>query len=417
MFRCYCLILFVFIINAVSANNIYENKAYSKNIRTIQVHLENEPLSEPIMQLNSNDRVVIEFDEMSHDTKDYSYRIFHCNGDWTQKEDLNVLEYLKGFEDNKLEESYKSINTTFLYSHYSLMIPNENVELLLSGNYVVEFFETDKPETILLTACFSISDEIVNIEGDVNGYTEYGINTRFQQLNLNIDYSTLPISDVERQLLTVVRQNGRVDSERKLRKATYNQSNTLIFKDNKQLIFEGAAEYSRIDFSHIRNYSGDIEKISFASPYYHVDVNPGKESNKYFHSIDVNGRYIIHSQSVLSKEENDYSIVHFTFPMEEPWLDGSLYVIGYFNNNNLDQNNKMVYNFDHKQYELPIVLKNGGYDYQYVFVPSGSNASTTRTCGSYWETENDYSVKVYYRANGTNYDQLVGVKTINSIQK
>jgi hypothetical protein len=34
--------------------------------------------------------------------------------------------------------------------------------------------------------------------------------------------------------------------------------------------------------------------------------------------------------------------------------------------------------------------------------------------GNHWETENDYTIFVYYRPDGAIADQLVGVKLVNS---
>jgi hypothetical protein len=36
--------------------------------------------------------------------------------------------------------------------------------------------------------------------------------------------------------------------------------------------------------------------------------------------------------------------------------------------------------------------------------------------GSHWETENDYTVYVYYRENGSLYDRLVAINFFNSLQ-
>jgi len=38
----------------------------------------------------------------------------------------------------------------------------------------------------------------------------------------------------------------------------------------------------------------------------------------------------------------------------------------------------------------------------------------TITEGNHWETENDYSIYVYHRQRGTYYDQLIGIRRLNS---
>lgn len=179
----------------------------------------------------------------------------------------------------------------------------------------------------------------------------------------------------------------------------------------------GGTEFDRIDFSHRKNYSGQIDRILFARPYYHVDLIPKEEPKKkdYQFDHDVDGRYKFHAQDVWSDREIDYSIVHFAYKREETWIDGSLYVAGYFNDNRLDSLNKMTYSYERKQYELVTTLKNGGYNYQYLFLPAGSTVATSlRTTGSHWETENTYTIFVYYRPLGGQTDRLVGVENIIS---
>jgi hypothetical protein len=75
---------------------------------------------------------------------------------------------------------------------------------------------------------------------------------------------------------------------------------------------------------------------------------------------------------------------------------------------------RMQYDPETKCYWLASLVKQGGYDYQYWFVPKSqiSNNKTTttqRVDGSYWQTENEYAVYVYWRPFGARYDRLVGV--------
>jgi hypothetical protein len=73
----------------------------------------------------------------------------------------------------------------------------------------------------------------------------------------------------------------------------------------------------------------------------------------------------------------------------------------------------LKYDATEGKYFQRLLLKQGGYNYQYWFVPKGSQKATVaRVDGSYWQTENDYIVYVYHRAWGERYDKLVGMKVI-----
>ena len=264
----------------------------------------------------------------------------------------------------------------------------------------------------------SIEEPKISLYGEVSGKSIYGVNSLYQRLMFEIIFDD-GFSAISDELKVVIRQNDRRDNEVKNISPTYILPNSLKYEDERLLNFEGGVEYKKLDFSHRFRYSGEIERISFHHPYYHVEVFPGKaEIGKgYEYDVDVNGKRKINAQDVWSNAEIDYSIVHFTYPLEEPWLDGAIYVIGGFNGNYLDATNKMTYNFERKQYELALLLKNGGYNYQYLFLPAGNTKGTlVRTMGSHWETENEYQIYVYYRNIGGYYDQLIGFYQISSVQ-
>jgi len=63
-----------------------------------------------------------------------------------------------------------------------------------------------------------------------------------------------------------------------------------------------------------------------------------------------------------------------------------------------------------------MMLKNGYYNYEYVYVPQGSKkADAANLEGSHFETENEYQIFAYYHDLSSRYDRLVGFVTINSL--
>ena len=97
----------------------------------------------PVMTLGSDDVMCFSFDEMSHAYHRFTYRITHCNSDWTPS-DMHEIEFLDGFNDIPVEEWENSVNTLRLYTHYRFTLPNENVSLVLSGNYKKNFDDVCK---------------------------------------------------------------------------------------------------------------------------------------------------------------------------------------------------------------------------------------------------------------------------------
>ena len=76
----------------------------------------------------------------------------------------------------------------------------------------------------------------------------------------------------------------------------------------------------------------------------------------------------------------------------------------------------MKYNYNLKAYEAQLQLKQGYYTYEYVFVEDGHRVFDTSVLeGDFYETENDYTIFVYYYKPGNRYDELIGVETYNSL--
>ena len=133
----------------------------------------------------------------------------------------------------------------------------------------------------------------------------------------------------------------------------------------------------------------------------------------------MNGRYAVESQDREVDNfdtECDYTFVHFTLPLESVLLGGTVNVFGELNNWNANKSNEMTWNFDSGAYELTMLLKQGYYNYIYAYVPQGAmKADHTNLEGSFWETENDYQIFVYYRELSGRYDRLIGYRQLNSV--
>ena len=68
-----------------------------------------------------------------------------------------------------------------------------------------------------------------------------------------------------------------------------------------------------------------------------------------------------------------------------------MYVSGGLNNWAFDKNNQMIFNPEKEQYECTMLLKQGWYNYEYVWLKKDSPDGTASLFeGSHYETENDY---------------------------
>ena len=190
------------------------NKIYSPDIKSLTSTVNGDWLNRPVMMLGSNQHLLIGFDELSHDYRRLVYRIEHCEADWTVSEELFESDWLAGFNNNPIEDYQNSINTTQLYTHYRLTIPNDKCRLKMSGNYRLSVYDEDNADERLLEVEFYVVEPLLNVGLEVTTNTDIDHNVSHQQLSVKVDYRNLRITDTEGELRTVFMQNWREDNAR-----------------------------------------------------------------------------------------------------------------------------------------------------------------------------------------------------------
>jgi len=328
-------------------------------------------------------------------------------------------EYLRGYTTANITDYTLSVNTTFLYTHYNFFLPNNDINFKISGNYAIIIYEDNNVDKPVAYACFSVVEPKVKINTTLRGNTDTELNGRLQQLDFEIALNGYVVRDPNAEIKVVVRQNNRIDNEVKGIQPTFISGSKLSYMNNRQLIFEGGNEYHRFDISSIYAASEGIAEIKYKQPHYEAFLNPDKiqKSRIYMQNFDVNGKFLINFQDGFenANSEADYMYVHIFLPTQQPFFDGQLYLGGEFNYNLLNDNSRLKYDGNSGMYYQTLLLKQGGYNYQYWFVPKGSTkASVEKVDGSYWETGNEYTIYVYHRAWGERYDKLIGVKQVGN---
>jgi hypothetical protein len=404
-------IIFTIILGITLLSAQYRTKILAPNIRTLISGIENQDLSLPVIELNSEQKIEIRFDEMSHESHSYAYTIIHCNADWTPS-DLSNTEYLSGYTTAYIRDSERSVNTHHLYTHYRFNVPNDDISLKISGNYVVLIYEDNQRDKPIAQVCFSAVEPRVRASAKVRANTDSEISGRFQQLDFDINLSGYEVRDPMSEIRVVVRQNNRTDNEISQIKPSFLQGSTLKYQNNKALIFEGGNEYRSFDISSVHVSGRGVDRIRFANNRYEAQLLPDRVARgAYEHAFDVNGRFKINSQDAFNDmhTESDYMLVHFSLPVRQVYFDGQLFLGGEYNFNLMNDFSRMQYNNQTESYQNSVLLKQGGYNYQYWFLPkNGTKATVERTEGSYWQTGNEYQIYVYHRAWGERYDRLIG---------
>lgn len=414
------LILIPTSLTLLQAAEPIRTQVFSSLVKSLEVRSTLSFLLPPIINLHGEEQIEICFDYLSADYNNMSFRIDHCDANWNPS-NISEIEYLNGFNNSPIQDYKPSVNTMTSYWHYSIKFPNSDCQPRLSGNYVVYIYDDFAPEVILLRACFSVCEPQVGIQAEVSSNTDRSFNKELQQVGFSINTSSLSIASLANDLKVRVQQNNRYDNQTPWLQPSQISGNNYQYVHNPLLIFEAGNEYRRFEMTSRLYVDPKIQTYQYHPPYYHAVLYPDEpRTRSYSYDQDQNGHYLIRYSDASddSQTEADYYIVHFSIPMAQPWLEGSVYLNGQLTYNLIDDNSKMEYNFETKAYEKNMLLKLGHYNYQYLFRLAGSSTtSSARMEGNWWETENEYLIWVYYRPMGERYDRLVGYQRIQSAGK
>lgn len=394
----------------------YEDHVYEDHIRTVLFYNSREEQSAPLLTLGAGERLLFSFDELGTSVSNFTYTVEHCTSGW-QPSGLAPNEYLQNFSEERITEYKFSFNTLQNYIHYSLELPNEIIQPILSGNYLLKVYRDNDPDNLVITRRFMIYQQKVDIAATVARSSVINDRNLKQKINFTIRHPELKVSNPFDELRIVIMQNERWDHAKTTVKPVFIRENELIYDAEDENVFNGGNEFRRFDVRSMRFYAEQIDSIA-RDTLYKVFLFPdrSRRSGRYATELDNNGRFFIRfSEGTNPALEADYVQVQFTLPYTYPLSNGSFYLFGKFTDWKLNRRSRMNYNETLGAYESTVLVKQGVYNYQYVFLADGNrDPDESLTEGSFFETENLYTILVYHKAIGSRYEELIGVKYLNS---
>ncbi len=385
---------------------------YANNIKSVLFNRKGWELTPPIIELNSNERLILRFDDLDGDYKNYAYTIIHCNALW-QPSELMEYEYIQGFYEDRIDDYAFSRNTRVGYTHYQLEFPNNNMRPIISGNYIMKVFLDGNPDNVVFTRRFMVFEQNLTVNARVRQAVNLQYRDIMQEIDFRINTNQYHISNPFRDLKVVITQNGRWDNAIYDIKPRLVQGNMLIYDQEDVILFEGGNEFRNFDTKSLKYRSLRVNEINPVSRGWEVILLPDRNRRflRYTTANDINGRFLIKTDDYPDDMlDGDYTQVHFTLPSPGPMANGNVYVMGELTGWNFTSENRMEYNYRDSRYELVLLLKQGFYDYKYAFLEDNTETADPSVFeGSHSVTENEYTILIYYREPGELYDSLIGI--------
>ncbi len=399
---------------------IYRDSIYKDHIASVLLHKKQWELSYPILELHSGQHLELSFDDLSGETKDYSYTLIHCDARWHES-DIPRDDYMGGFDHYQLNDYQFSFNTHSKYVHYKLILPNEEINPKISGNYILLVFEDYDREDVAFTKRFAVADPKVSIEGKVKRPVLSLYRNTGQQVDFAVNHGSYEINDPYSEVYVIICQNNNWQNSIGGLKPVFIKDGRLEYDYQQETVFPGGSEYRYFDIKSLRYQSEYIRKIEYKPPFFHVWLFPDQiRSNAvYFFHDDLNGKYYVDIQEEANPHTDaDYVHVHFSLPFDAPLPNADIYVEGELTNRRLGARNRMHYSLENKAYELTLFLKQGYYNYRYIYMDRRTRyPDVSYIEGSHYETENDYVIYVYHRDILSRYDRLIGYQILNSLRR
>src|SRR5690606_37971647 len=117
------------------------------------------------------------------DSRSFYYTVEHCNADWTPSR-IPVMDYMSGYEEDRIYTIQSSENTKIPYSHYSFDFPNDNMRLKLAGNYILQVYEDADKSRLLFSRKLFVMNNMATTE--ISLVPSYQISKRVTNQKLNI---------------------------------------------------------------------------------------------------------------------------------------------------------------------------------------------------------------------------------------
>ncbi|MGE6219722.1 DUF5103 domain-containing protein [Nubsella zeaxanthinifaciens] len=411
------LLFFILGINHLHAQEEYQNKTYQSFIKTVECYNSSKEQSIPVINLKSNETITFGFDDLRGGQHNYGYTIEHCTWDWKSSR-LNILDYLEGVQQDIIFNYRYSFNTLVKFTHYQLNFPNDQMKVKIGGNYILKVYEDNNPDKIIITQRFYVLNNTINIGAEVVPATEVADRNEKQKVNFTL-FHQMPINNPFQELKAVVMQNFIPQTAIVNTKPSFVKPGSLVYNDINTNHFWGGYEFRKFDtrsFRYKAEHVADIYRDSTQNVILSIDLP--NTNNRYSNQFDENGNFFIRNNDGRDNiTDSDYAYILFTLAAPPPTPKGNVYVFGRFNNYALTEDNKLTFESSRRRFYGNIKLKQGLYDFKYVWVDENGKLNETVFENSYFETENSYQIFAYHRRPGSRYDELVGFSNISSVKR
>lgn len=425
---------------------VFDDYVYLDEIRTVKCHPSNRPFLRPILLLG-RDSMELSFDLLTDEPREFMYSLVHCDADW-KPSDLETNDYLTGFYEAPLRDFSPSFGSRQPYLNYRLKVPNDDIKCSLSGNYLLKIYDTEDEKRLAITRRITFYENRWQVNATAVPTASVSKTRTHQEIDFAVQHGADRLANPRKEVRAQLFQNGRSDNARLNLQPWIVRENELPFDFTDSLTWAAGKEFRRLDLRSLHSKTERVAEIREQPRWFEVWLKADEKRvfASSLHETDANGGFIIDNwdgrglladtayrkfnvnelftdnrvQRVTSTDRQllqaEYSLVHFRLNDQSPLDDGrEIYLFGGLTDWQIQPQFRLKYDEKARAWFGEAYLKQGFYNYEYaVFDPKTGKIDLSELEGDRYETENRYSILIFYRPFGARYERAVAFRTFST---
>lgn len=405
--------------NTYSTPNVDENRGLllvsnqltaPNSFQSIQLYRKSSTNNPPIITLNKNEKLVLEFDELTSISGQFRVKFEHFDQNWNPS---NIPEawFLDGFNELNILSGEKNALSKPNYFHYKTEFPNRQLKFLTSGNYLLHVYDYTS-NTKLFSLPFFITEQAGELVSRAETVYNTGNNfSAINQLFSNYKYPAeveFPQFDLGFEFV----QNRFWGSSKSTESFDITTPGTVRFYTPREHSFSSSFDFIPLDLTDLNI---NLDKIQDWQPEF-IPPRVILKRDVLNFSASSSTQY----NSNFGKPESDrnarYADVYFRFVSGTlNTQNTNLYVAGDFNSWRITENSKLNYDQKENIWTTHLLIKEGFYHYKYFQKASVSDGVETLPINDTITNQyQEYISFVYYKDPIKNYQRLLSTNLFKS---
>lgn len=380
-----------------------------QTIKSIQLYRKGSITNPPIIELESPEKLILAFDELSDLTGQFRVTFTHHDQEWNES---NIPQdwYLEGRNELILGSGNKNELSQPDYIHYNLEFPSGQLQFKTSGNFMLHVSDLSSGIR-LFSLPFFVTENAGTMVSEVE--TNYNAGQRFNAVDRPFslykypDFVEFPQFDLSFYFV----QNRFWGDTRRSENYDFSEEGKAQYHLSSENAFAANYDFIRLDLTNFSIYGRDI-----------IDWFPGKNPPEIILKEDV----LNFSSDPLeirgttfgnpkTSEQARYASVRFRFQDGGQYTeDPGVYLVGDFNQWILSDQNKLNYNEESGYWETTSLIKQGTYTYKYAVKDSTAGIDDLILSDTITRQDQEYISFVYFDDPDYSYQRLLYVQVFNS---